>query len=56
MTASPTAAYQSAAELSRSGVALYPVTERVAAPVVDRSSGRARGAGGLRAGRDSRAA
>ena len=45
MTASPTAAYQSAAELSRSGVALYPVTERVAAPVVDRSSGRARGAG-----------
>jgi branched-chain amino acid aminotransferase len=39
MTSDAVARYRTAAEMSRDGVELYPVTERRAAPVVDRSGG-----------------
>jgi branched-chain amino acid aminotransferase len=44
MTADAAARYRSAADLSRAGIDLYPVTDRASAPVADRSSGDARSA------------
>ncbi len=44
MTAAATPWYRTAAEMSRAGIDLYPVTERVAAAVADRTSGYVRAA------------
>jgi branched-chain amino acid aminotransferase len=44
MTADAAPWYRTAAEMSAAGIDLYPVTERVAAKVADRTSGRVRAA------------
>jgi branched-chain amino acid aminotransferase len=44
MTSDAAPWYRSAAEMSRAGIDLYPVTDRVAAKVADRSSGSVRAA------------